>query len=122
MEAHLAPDVHFAWVGDDIVALDVRNDAYLCLVGAGQGVHDKKDGRVTILEPGVFARLRDAGLAQDGPDGTARRTAPRPAPTSRGGCRPSGAGCPNWSGGWSTGSNAPAPTPGRKRTPGSASS
>ncbi|WP_312082803.1 lasso peptide biosynthesis B2 protein [Brevundimonas sp.] len=78
MEAHLARDVHFAWVGDDIVALDVRNDAYLCLVGAGQGVYDKTDGRVTILEPGVFARLRDAGLAQDGPDGTARRTAARP--------------------------------------------
>lgn len=78
MKAYLSPDVHFAWIGDDIVTLDVRNDAYLCLVGAGSVVRDGTEGRLTILEPDAFARLQDAGLAQERPDETPRPTAPRP--------------------------------------------
>jgi len=78
MQAYLSPDVHFAWIGDDIVTLDVRNDAYLCLVGAGPVVQDETEGRLTILEPDVFAHLRDAGLAQERPDDTPRPTAQRP--------------------------------------------
>lgn len=78
MDAHLPADVHFAWIGDDIVTLDVRNDAYLCLVGAAKVVQDRTDGRLTICEAGVFDLLRNAGLAQTRPDGTPRRSAPRP--------------------------------------------
>lgn len=78
MKTYLSPDVHFAWIGDDIVTLDVRNDAYLCLVGAGSVVRDGTEGRLTIFEPDIFARLRDAGLAQERPDDTPRPTAQRP--------------------------------------------
>lgn len=78
MKAYLSPDVHFAWIGDDIVALDVRNDAYLCLVGAGSVVRDGTEGRLTILEPDVVARLQDAGVAQGHPDETPRPAAQRP--------------------------------------------
>ncbi len=78
MKAYLSSDVHFAWLGDDIVTLDVRNDAYLCLVGAASVVQDETEGRLTILEPDVFAHLRDAGLAQERPGDTPRPFAPPP--------------------------------------------
>ncbi|MBD3836810.1 lasso peptide biosynthesis B2 protein [Brevundimonas sp.] len=78
MDAYLPADVHFAWVGDDIVTLDARNDAYLCLVGAATVVRDRQGGRLEILDPGVFDLLRDAGLAQGEPDPAPRRIALRP--------------------------------------------
>ena len=64
MQAFLSDDVHFAWIDDDIVALDVRKDAYLCLVGAAAVITDDGDGRLALGGPEVFELLAAAGLAQ----------------------------------------------------------
>nr|WP_295238191.1 lasso peptide biosynthesis B2 protein [uncultured Brevundimonas sp.] len=75
MRAFLSNDVHFAWIDDDIVALDVRNDAYLCLVGAASVIVDDDDGRLVLGGPEVFDLFAAAGLAQAAPTTVSRRRA-----------------------------------------------
>ena len=67
MRAYLRPDVHFAWIDDDVVALDVQRDAYLCLVGAAGTITDEGGGRIGLIEPDVLTLLASAGLAQAEP-------------------------------------------------------
>lgn len=78
MQAFLPDYVHFAWIDDDIVALDVRQDRYICLVGAGSAVQDREDGSLGVENPDVFTLLESAGLMQSAPSQTVRRRASPP--------------------------------------------
>jgi len=78
MHAFLPSNVHFAWIDDDVVALDVQRDAYLCLVGAASAVTDEGGGRIGLAGPDVLTLLASAGLAHTDPDPCLRPTAMAP--------------------------------------------
>ncbi|WP_029416643.1 lasso peptide biosynthesis B2 protein [Brevundimonas bacteroides] len=68
-----APKVHFAQVRSDIVVLDLRTDAYSCLVDGGAWLRIEPDQSLTVASPEYAAALVDAGLAAPGPS-PGRRT------------------------------------------------
>lgn len=74
-------------IGADIVFLDVKADAYLCLVGAAKLVEIRADGGVEIQDPTAAQTLIQAGLIAEGRPATRRIAPPKPtvdlAPVSR---------------------------------------
>lgn len=74
----LHDNVHFAWTGDDIVALDVGRDLYICLVGAAAAVTRAGPRQVRIGIPEVQSALVDAGLVQNLPTATLAWSAVKP--------------------------------------------
>ena len=59
----LAPDVHLILSGDDVVILDVRADAYLCVPGAAASIRLRSlDGALTVADPALEADLLAAGV------------------------------------------------------------
>jgi hypothetical protein len=66
--ASLAPHIHLAAVGDDVVLLDLRADSYLCIPeGVAQLAPSPDRGRLSPSDPDILAALRDAGLLADAP-------------------------------------------------------
>ena len=77
--AWLATGVHMAWLGDDVVVLDVRSDAYSCIVDGGRHIHPSPWGLDAVEF--VDERIEDlveAGLATVVRPDDRRRHAPRP--------------------------------------------
>jgi hypothetical protein len=70
--------VHFAWTGDDIVALDVERDLYICLVGAAAAIRPAGPRKVSIDGEAAASALMEAELVQDAPSSTAPWTAITP--------------------------------------------
>lgn len=60
--AWLAPGIHMAWVGEDVVVLSIPGDGYSCLVGAGRHFHQTGNGEVQASNPAVLDDLEAAGL------------------------------------------------------------
>ena len=58
-----SPDIHMAWVGPDIVVLDVRNDVYSCVMGGADLVASGDDGRLVAVDAATADALVEAGLA-----------------------------------------------------------
>lgn len=83
MAWHLASDVSFAVCGDDLVFLDVAQDAYLCLPGGARVIQRTCYGLV-ILDQDLADELAGAGLVEARSGGFAAR---RPAPTASGDLR-----------------------------------
>ncbi|MBP7703741.1 MAG: lasso peptide biosynthesis B2 protein [Caulobacter sp.] len=79
MAWHLAPAVTLAPVGDDLVFLDVEQDAYLCVPG-GAGALRRTSYSVDVADPDLAAELAAAGLLEERPGASLGR---RPAPTAR---------------------------------------
>lgn len=77
----LAPGVHAAVVRRDLVLLDTRADAYLCLADAAATRLD--DWRLACDDP-VAEALRSAGLVGDGVAAAPYRFRPLPPPPVRG--------------------------------------
>jgi hypothetical protein len=71
-------------VADDLVVLDVRRDAYFCLVGAGRALVRLPDGRQGVTEAGVAGAFREAGLLGDAaaPAPSFAHWPPPPRPTA----------------------------------------
>jgi hypothetical protein len=64
----LADDVHAVRVGDDLVILDVRRDAYHCLPDVDAGRAMRLVGRsITDLEDDIAGQLINAGLLRSEP-------------------------------------------------------
>lgn len=59
-----APSIHIASVEDDLVALDLENDAYFCLPGLGRHLVDAGDGRWTASNAVIAEGLIEIGLFQ----------------------------------------------------------
>jgi hypothetical protein len=57
------PDIHMAWVGPDIVVLDVRKDAYSCVMGGAELISPAKDGGLVTVDKATSDALVQAGLA-----------------------------------------------------------
>ncbi len=74
-------------IGADIVFLDVKADAYLCLVGAAGLVVVEADGGVSVQDRDAAQALIQAGLVAEGPPAPRRIIPPKPTvdpvPTSR---------------------------------------
>jgi hypothetical protein len=73
---HLAKDVYAAFVGEDLILLDVPGDRYLCVPGAPAVVDG--EGVLRILDRGLGEELLAMGLAASGP--VVGRVASRPCP------------------------------------------
>lgn len=62
----LAADVHVVAIGEELVFLDVAQDRYACLAGAAAMARpDAARGGLHILDAGLVAELRAAGLTTD---------------------------------------------------------
>lgn len=88
----LPAHVHASPIGEDLVFLDVREDAYLCLVGAAPAVGLSPDGVLRPTDKGVAATLLEAGLADRAPPRARRPSPAKPIvdlPPARRGARPS---------------------------------
>lgn len=81
----LAPHVHMAWLGPDIIALDSLRDRYILLAGAGSALRSEGRGLVRLRNEATRAALCDAGFLADAPQAvrpplpTARRALEPPA-------------------------------------------
>jgi hypothetical protein len=62
MSLSLRPDVHVALVDDDVVALDVGRDDYLCLPGLAAVWREGVNAEGLIQDPELSAQLSAAGL------------------------------------------------------------
>lgn len=63
MMTPLAPSVHGAAVGADLVFLDVARDTYVCLAGAaGAGRLSEDRSQIEITDSGLALALQEAGL------------------------------------------------------------
>lgn len=76
MIASLAPHVHMAWIGRDIVTLETEADRYTCLVGASDFVAQIDETTVEILNRQVFEDLTIAGLIGSDPPPPRKRFTP----------------------------------------------
>ncbi len=77
MTAPLAPHIHLAPVGEDIVLLDLRADAYFCVPdGVAQLQPSSDRTRLSPADPETLAVLLDAGILMSRPGGD------RPCPPS----------------------------------------
>lgn len=59
-----APSIHVASIEDDLVALDLENDAYFCLPGLGRHLIDAGDGQWTASNAAIADGLIETGLFQ----------------------------------------------------------
>lgn len=59
-----APSIHIALIEDDLVALDLENDAYFCLPGLGQYLIDQGEGHWTPANDSIENGLLETGLFQ----------------------------------------------------------
>lgn len=85
----LAPHIHLAWVGADVVALDAREDRYALLVDAAPIVRPGPPGSVCPADEDARAALASAGFLADTPrpprpplPAARRALEPPPAPTA----------------------------------------
>lgn len=60
--AWLAPAVHFAWIGQDIVTLDVEADTYGLMVDAAPLIRQGPHRQILTADSDVLAALVEAGL------------------------------------------------------------
>ncbi|OJU10327.1 MAG: hypothetical protein BGN86_15535 [Caulobacterales bacterium 68-7] len=75
MAGYLSPDVHLARVGDDLVVLDARTNAYFCLPRAGAAV--RWNGRdVAFVDKGLEDAFLGAGFLTSLKECDAAKTAP----------------------------------------------
>lgn len=68
-----APGVHLAQVDEDIIVLDLKADAYNCLIGGAASVRLIAGGGLEVSDPEVREGLATAGIATPAP-----LRAPRP--------------------------------------------
>ena len=62
MQAYLKPHIHMAQVGNDVVALDVRQDTYCCLVGAAAFLGLGENGAIGVKSESAHRALAEADL------------------------------------------------------------
>lgn len=65
--AWLADHIHFAWVGADVVTLNLRDDVYGLIVDGAAMIHRLEERRIGSPDATVLATLSDAGLIQTAP-------------------------------------------------------
>ncbi|MEN5113242.1 lasso peptide biosynthesis B2 protein [Brevundimonas diminuta] len=75
-----APSIHIASIEDDLVALDLENDAYFCLPGLAQHLVAEGDGRWTAANAVIANGLLETGLFQSA---VSRPPMPAVTPTVR---------------------------------------
>jgi len=75
-----APSIHIASIEDDLVALDLENDAYFCLPGLAQHLVAEGDGRWTAANAVIANGLLETGLFQSA---VSRQPRPVATPTVR---------------------------------------
>lgn len=63
----LADHIHLAWVGADVVTLNLRDDVYGLIVDGAAVIHRLDGRRIETPDAAVFATLSDAGLIQTSP-------------------------------------------------------
>ncbi|MGX1693463.1 lasso peptide biosynthesis B2 protein [Brevundimonas naejangsanensis] len=78
-----APSIHLASIEDDLVALDLENDAYFCLPGLGRHLIDAGDGQWTASNAVIADGLLETGLFQTAVSRPPRPALPPAARTSR---------------------------------------
>lgn len=78
MQAYLKPHIHMVQVGDDVVALDVRQDTYFCLAGAAAFLALGESGAIVFKTELAHRALAEADLLSDEPDQHRRRLPLRP--------------------------------------------
>ncbi len=61
-KAWLTPGIHMAWIGEDIVVLNIHGDGYSCLVGAARHLRQTVDGEIRTSSQTVLKDLEGAGL------------------------------------------------------------
>ena len=77
MRLALTPHVRLAVLGDDVVLLDIRTDAYFCAPQATARLQPAEDrGSITPLDAESREALLAAGLALDGPPAPRPRLSP----------------------------------------------
>jgi hypothetical protein len=82
MALALAPHLHLAVLGDDVVLLDLRADAYLCLPGGRKILRPRADGAaISPIDAEAAAAFVDAGWIQAGAAGRPARRRRLAAPT-----------------------------------------
>lgn len=74
----LAPHIHLAWVGADIVVLDVLHDRYLLLVDGAAALSPENPGAVVPADEATRAVLANAGFLAE-----TSEARPFPAPPAR---------------------------------------
>lgn len=80
MRLSLAPHVHLAVLGDDVVLLDVAADAYLCIPDGRAQLRPLSDSAAVLpADGGILAGLVEAGLVCAAPAPRDRRPPARPA-------------------------------------------
>lgn len=80
MALALAPHIHLAALGDDVVLLDTAADAYLCIPGGLAQLRPSPDrGSVSPLDQDLVAGLLEAGFVAAGIAPTERPWLPRPS-------------------------------------------
>jgi hypothetical protein len=77
----LAPHIHLALLGEDVVLLDIRSDAYLCVPGGRAHLQPHPDGVHVSPTPEACEALAAAGFLAHGADMVQAR--PSPARPSR---------------------------------------
>lgn len=75
----LADGIHMACVREDIVVLDVPQDAYSCLRNAAAWIHQSPNGGLRIKDAGLVDVLGEAGLVTEGPIAPRRDLPERPS-------------------------------------------
>lgn len=73
----LSPQVRAVRVESDVVFLDIADEAYLCVVGAGEHLRLLADGRVAANPEEAAVDLVEAGLLSRQPDGALRVAPPK---------------------------------------------
>lgn len=73
-----APHVYLAAVDDDLIALDLEEDRYTCLVEAAQAIQPRPDGRVHLELDGLEQDLLQAGIITQSPLARRRPAFTRP--------------------------------------------
>ena len=76
----LAPHIHLAVIGDDVVLLDVAADRYICVPGGREQLSPSSDrGSVSPSDPEVLAEMAGAGYLSAATGFQARPVCTRPA-------------------------------------------
>ncbi|WP_433933398.1 lasso peptide biosynthesis B2 protein [Brevundimonas diminuta] len=78
-----APSIHVTTIEDDLVALDLENDAYFCLPGLGRHLVGAGDGQWTASNAVIRNGLLETGLFQTAASPPHRPALPAAARTSR---------------------------------------
>lgn len=63
----LAADIHLAWVGPDVIALDVAQDRYILLLNAAEALIPAAPGAVRLGDGAARVALEQAGFLDDTP-------------------------------------------------------